>query len=96
MSHHPHPPPSLNRLAAFTAAHDKPAWFFPNGITDLTVSIPGQEPSQPSSAGAGGPLPGQQLPRSRWRTREFYVYYGVFVVIVPCMAKAVVDLSRGE
>lgn len=94
MAHHAHPSPSLNRLAAFTAAKDeRPAWFFPNGITDLTVSIPGSEPRAQQTTPGQQP---QQLPRSRWRTREFYVYYAVFIVIVPCMAKAVVDLSRGQ
>lgn len=33
---------------------------------------------------------------SKWRTPEFYVYYGVFLTLVPLMFKTVVDVSRGE
>lgn len=33
---------------------------------------------------------------SKWRTPEFYLYYGVFLTLVPLMFKTVVDVSRSE
>lgn len=81
----------------------KPRFLFPNGITDLTVDLPGQSApdrvdrnrsranSTPREAGTTE----QPTNRSRWRTKEFYVYYLAFIVVVPQMAYAVIKLSRG-
>lgn len=35
-------------------------------------------------------------PKSRWNTPEFFVYYVVFIVLVPLMFKTVVDVSQGK
>lgn len=32
---------------------------------------------------------------SRWQTPEFYLYYVVFIVVVPQMFKAVIEVSQG-
>ena len=32
---------------------------------------------------------------SKWRTPEFFLYYFVFLTVVPMMFKAVVDVSQG-
>lgn len=32
---------------------------------------------------------------SKWRTLEFYVYYVIFLVAVPLMFKAVIEVSQG-
>jgi hypothetical protein len=89
---------SLNRISDTV----KPRFFFPNGITDLTVTLPGQSgppptgPSRrPSAQREAGTLEPIFSP-SRWRTKEFYLYYAVFLVVVPNMVRAVVRLSRGE
>lgn len=34
--------------------------------------------------------------RLRWRTPEFFLYYAIFLVCVPLMFKAVVDISRPD
>ena len=33
---------------------------------------------------------------SKWRTREFYFYYVVFILAVPMMFKVTYDVSKGE
>jgi hypothetical protein len=33
---------------------------------------------------------------SKWRTPEFFVYYFVFITVVPLMFKTVIDVSQGE
>lgn len=60
---------------------------FSTGITALTVTIP--QPGRPRESSA-------PEPPSRWRTPEFWLYYVVFALALPYMAKVVVDLSRGE
>ncbi|GAA5985144.1 hypothetical protein JCM10908_002541 [Rhodotorula pacifica] len=47
-------------------------------IVDLTVKVP--TPSAPPAAHTQ-----LQVNKSRWRTKEFYVYYLVFVLVVPQM-----------
>lgn len=74
------------------AATSRAAWRpFSNGITSLTVDIPQPKPRASTSTRREEP----PAPASRWRSKEFCAYYAVFVVAVPCMAKAVIDLSRG-
>lgn len=34
------------------------------------------------------------VPLSRWNTTEFYIYYLVFIICVPQMFKAVIDVSQ--
>lgn len=34
--------------------------------------------------------------KGRWRTREFYLYYAVFALVLPRMGWSVIRLSRGE
>lgn len=64
---------------------------FSQGITSLTVDIPQPKPRASTSTRRKEP----PAPAARWRSKEFCAYYAVFVVAVPCMAKAVIDLSRG-
>lgn len=33
--------------------------------------------------------------KPRWNTREFYFYYLIFIVAVPLMFKAAIDVSKG-
>lgn len=33
---------------------------------------------------------------SKWNTREFFVYYFIFITVVPMMFKTVVDVSNGR
>ena len=35
------------------------------------------------------------LKRSLWHTQEFYIYYVIFLVAVPLMFKAAIDVSKG-
>lgn len=35
-------------------------------------------------------------PPSKWKTPEFFVYYLVFITLVPLMFKTVVDVSQGK
>jgi hypothetical protein len=54
-------------------------------ITDATIEIP-------SSARRRIDEP----PASRWRTPEFYVYYAIFVVVVPMIVWVPMRLSLRE
>jgi len=89
---------SLNRISDTV----QPRFLFPNGITDLTVSLPGQSappPATRSRAQSGQREAGQTEPQSnpsRWTTKEFYFYYFCFIMVVPNMVTAVMKLSRGE
>lgn len=89
---------SLNRISDTV----KPRLLFPNGITDLTVDLPGQSGPPPTSRSRASSAPreaGHTEPvhnKSRWKTREFYVYYLAFILVVPNMVHAVVKLSRGQ
>ncbi|KAM0747100.1 MBOAT-domain-containing protein [Meredithblackwellia eburnea MCA 4105] len=58
-------------------------WF----ITDLTVQLPSSSSSSSNSAQ-------QQSKPSRWRSKEFCLYYAVFILVVPKMAWIAVNLSR--
>lgn len=64
-------------------------------VTKLTVDVPapggGSATSSSSSSASQEPPPGP----SRWRSKEFCVYYALFLLVVPRMAKATVDLSKG-
>lgn len=57
-------------------------------ITNLTVSIP-------SSSGRSTSNPTSTY-QPRWRTREFYFYYAVFLIVVPQMYSSVVKVSSGS
>lgn len=62
-------------------------------ITDLTVSI------APSSSSSSRPTSSSTPPstsRPRWRTNEFYLYYVVFLVVVPQMYLSAVRASSGQ
>ena len=95
---------SAPAYASLTRISDtaKARFIFPNGITDLTVDLPGQSapppagparrPSAQREAGTAEPV----YNPARWGTKEFYFYYLVFVAVVPNMVRAVVRLSRGE
>ncbi len=89
---------SLNRISDTV----KPRFLFPNGITDLTVDLPGQSAApptlqarRPSAQREAGTTETIYNP-SRWKTKEFYLYYVVFILVVPNMVTAVVKLSRGR
>ena len=51
--------------------------------------------TKPQDEKASTPLPAGASP-SRWRTPEFYFYALTFLVVVPQMFKAVVDVSQRE
>ncbi|GAA5898733.1 O-acyltransferase [Sporobolomyces salmoneus] len=59
-------------------------------ITNLTVSIP------PSLSRPTSTSPSSNTVTSRWRTREFYVYYAVFLVVVPQMYWSPVKVSSDK
>lgn len=63
-------------------------------ITDLTVDINPRPPPTPTKHHST-PSPNTTATTSpgRWRSKEFCFYYAVFIVVVPCMAKVVIDLS---
>jgi hypothetical protein len=86
-------PPSTHDSASTTSWRP-----FKNGITSLTIDIP--QPRSRAPLPPTGDVPRRrkevQPQPSRWRSKEFCAYYAVFVVIVPYMAKVVVDLSRGQ
>ncbi|KAH0558425.1 hypothetical protein GP486_004915 [Trichoglossum hirsutum] len=48
------------------------------------------------SVGKGARNVGDGLPPSRWGTLEFYVYYIVFIICVPLMFKAAIEVSQGQ
>ncbi|GAA5974348.1 hypothetical protein JCM11641_006751 [Rhodosporidiobolus odoratus] len=52
----------------------------PFNLTDLTVNIPDKS----SSSSRPQPTP-EHSPKSRWTTKEFYLYYAVFALTVPWM-----------
>ncbi|GAA5825473.1 hypothetical protein JCM5353_005315 [Sporobolomyces roseus] len=58
-------------------------------LTDLTVSIPSSSSKNPTST----------IPRStgsRWRTKEFYLYYLIFLIVVPNMYYSAVKVSSSK
>lgn len=59
-------------------------------ITDLTVDIPSSHTAPPHTKGERN---GVERAPSRWRTKEFMVYYVVFAVVVPWMVWVPVRLS---
>ncbi|SCV73305.1 BQ2448_7231 [Microbotryum intermedium] len=87
---------------------DTAPWFFPKGITSLTVDIPSQFTTASSSSAAqsstttsNGLTSSTLTTRAstttnppRWATTEFYIYYLLFALVVPCMAYTVINLSR--
>ena len=40
--------------------------------------------------------PADSASQSRWKTPEFFVYYLVFIILVPLMFKTVIDVSQGQ
>ena len=46
-------------------------------------------------AGSGTGTGKNDASRSKWNTPEFYVYYVVFLLAVPMMFKAVIEVSQG-
>lgn len=61
-------------------------------LTNLTVHIP--QPSRPPSS-TRQTRPEDPPPPSRWRTKEFYLYYALFLVVVPIMWSLGARVSRG-
>ncbi|GAA5946636.1 hypothetical protein JCM3765_000327 [Sporobolomyces pararoseus] len=59
-------------------------------ITNLTVSIPSSTSSGSTSSSTNSTC------TSRWRTREFYLYYVVFAVVVPRMVWSAVKVSSNK
>ena len=62
------------------------------------VKVADADPAQatkPQDDKTSAPSPAGASP-SRWRTPEFYFYALVFIVVVPQMFKAVVDVSQRE
>lgn len=79
---------SLNTLdSRFTTTATSP----PRSASDSDSTRPGS-----SSKDARANAIASNAQPSKWRTPEFYVYYGVFLTLVPLMFKTVVDVSRGE
>jgi hypothetical protein len=66
-----------------------------SSYTPLTVAS--SEPPGKSTSERGRDTDAANLPPgaspSRWRTKEFYIYYAVFIFVVPQMFKAVMDVS---
>ncbi|GAA6033010.1 hypothetical protein JCM8097_000096 [Rhodosporidiobolus ruineniae] len=58
--------------------------------TLLTVRIPS------SNSSSRPQLPPQDLPHPRWRTKEFYLYYAVFLLVVPRMCTTAARVSRAS
>ncbi|GAA5954397.1 hypothetical protein JCM21900_006798 [Sporobolomyces salmonicolor] len=56
-------------------------------VTDLTVHIPSARSADPTSS------PASSAPPARWATPEFYLYYVVFLAVVPQMWNAAVRVS---
>lgn len=53
-------------------------------------------PARGGSGVAGTGNGGSDASPSKWNTPEFYVYYVVFVLAVPMMFKAVIEVSQGK
>jgi len=80
--------PPINTMSPDRAEKSPPA---ATGIAQLTVHIPS---SFKENAGKGGDF--ERTTPARWRTREFYFYYLIFVFAVPLMAWIPISLSQGE
>jgi hypothetical protein len=39
--------------------------------------------------------PKEHVSPSRWNTSEFYLYYAAFIIVLPLMFKAAIDMSSG-
>ncbi|GAA5988430.1 hypothetical protein JCM5350_005309 [Sporobolomyces pararoseus] len=61
-------------------------------ITNLTVSIP----SSSASSGSTSTSSSSSTIGSRWRTKEFYIYYLVFLVVVPQMVWSPIKISSNK
>lgn len=95
-------PPISTTISTETPEVVKMSWKpFKNGITSLTVDIPQSKPSSRkqlinSNSTTTARTRELNLPSiSKWRTKEFCLYYAVFVIAVPYMIKSAVDLSKG-
>ncbi|EIM90724.1 MBOAT-domain-containing protein [Stereum hirsutum FP-91666 SS1] len=63
-------------------------------ITDLTVDIPSSHTAPPHANAKGERNGAERGPgQSRWRTKEFMLYYVVFAVVVPWMVWVPIRLS---
>ena len=63
-------------------------------LRDTTRAVPRDGGHDLRSRRAGHPYEEPNVPASKWRTPEFMVYAGVFLVAVPLMFKTVYDVSN--
>lgn len=56
----------------------------------------GQQTTRSAGAGAaaGGKTRSSGISASLWATKEFYIYYVMFIVIVPLMFKVAIEVSN--